>query len=79
MKEVKEVVSYHSSVYWTGSYRIKRIYFYNCVAEPFRTAKQTGQCVCLTTVEGKASPLQVWTDPEVSRRIRLPDFKTIGT
>jgi len=29
--------------------------------------------------KGKAIPLQTWTDPEVSRRLRLPDFKTIGT
>jgi hypothetical protein len=28
---------------------------------------------------GKAIPLQAWTDPEGSRRMRLPDFKTIGT
>jgi hypothetical protein len=28
---------------------------------------------------GKAIPLQVWTGPEVSRRLRLPDLKTIGT
>jgi hypothetical protein len=28
---------------------------------------------------GKAIPLQTWTDPEDSRRMRLPDFKTIGT
>jgi hypothetical protein len=27
---------------------------------------------------GKAIPLQVWTAPEGSRRIKLPDFKTIG-
>jgi len=24
-------------------------------------------------------PLQAWTDPEGPRRLRLPDFKTIGT
>jgi hypothetical protein len=24
-------------------------------------------------------PLQVWTGPEGYRRLRLPDFKTIGT
>jgi len=29
--------------------------------------------------EGKAVPLQAWTGPEGSRRLRLPDFKTIGT
>jgi hypothetical protein len=28
---------------------------------------------------GKATPLQAWTGPEGSRRLRLPDFKTIGT
>jgi len=27
----------------------------------------------------KAIPLQAWTDPEGSRRLRIPDFKTIGT
>ena len=27
----------------------------------------------------KAIPLQAWTDPEGSRRMRLPDFKTIYT
>jgi hypothetical protein len=28
--------------------------------------------------KGKAIPLQTLTGPEVSRRFRLPDFKTIG-
>jgi hypothetical protein len=27
----------------------------------------------------KAIQLQAWTDPEVSRSLKLPDFKTIGT
>jgi hypothetical protein len=27
----------------------------------------------------KAIPLQAWTGPEGSRRLRFPDFKTIGT
>jgi hypothetical protein len=30
-------------------------------------------------VKGKAILLQTWTGPEVSRRLRLPDFKTIST
>jgi len=30
-------------------------------------------------VKGKAIPLQAWTDPEGSRRLKLPDLKTIGT
>ena len=29
--------------------------------------------------KGKAIPLQAWTGPEVFRRLRLQDFKTIGT
>jgi hypothetical protein len=29
--------------------------------------------------KGKAIPLQALTDPEGSRRLRLPDFKTVGT
>jgi hypothetical protein len=32
-----------------------------------------------TENKGKAIPLQAWTDPEGSRRLRLPDFRTIGT
>jgi len=27
----------------------------------------------------KAIPLQAWAGPEGSRRMRLPDFKTVGT
>jgi len=35
---------------------------------------------CVTPApKGKAIPLQAWTDPGVSRRLSLPDFKTIGT
>jgi len=30
-------------------------------------------------VKSKAIPLQAWTGPEGSRRLRLPDFKRIGT
>jgi len=30
-------------------------------------------------VKGKAIPLQAWTGPEGCRRLRLPDFKTVGT
>jgi hypothetical protein len=30
-------------------------------------------------VKVKAKSLKAWTDPEGSRRLRLSDFKTIGT
>ena len=29
--------------------------------------------------KGKAIPLRAWTGPEGSRRLKFPDFKTIGT
>jgi len=29
--------------------------------------------------KNKAVTLQAWTGPEGSRRLRLPDFKTVGT
>ena len=30
-------------------------------------------------LKGKAIPFQAWTGPEVFRRLRHPDFKTVGT
>jgi len=33
----------------------------------------------LLFAKGKAIPVQAWTSPEGSRRIRLPDFKTFAT
>jgi hypothetical protein len=33
----------------------------------------------ITCKQGKAIPLQALTSPEGARRLRLPDFKTIGT
>jgi hypothetical protein len=29
--------------------------------------------------KGKAIPVQTWTGPEGSRRLRFPDIKTVGT
>jgi hypothetical protein len=45
---------------------------------------KVGKCIeiylhCFHKKKGKAFPLQAWTGPEVSRSLRLPDFKTIGT
>ena len=36
-------------------------------------------CSSVHKNKGKAIPLQAWTGPEGSRRLRLPDFKTIDT
>jgi hypothetical protein len=43
------------------------------------TAAMTTTATVTTTAKGKAIPLQALTDPEVSRRLRIPDFKTIAT
>jgi len=43
--------------------------------------KHNGSHYIKNTEKGKgtAIPLQAWTGPDGSRRMRLPDFKTIGT
>ena len=45
------------------------IYIYMCVCV----------CVCVYIyiyIKGKAVPLQAWSGPEVSRKLRFPDFIT---
>ena len=32
----------------------------------------------IPTVKGKAVPLQAWSDPEGSRKLRFPDFMTVA-
>jgi hypothetical protein len=41
--------------------------------------KGEGEGKCEGNGKGKAIPLQALTGPEGSRRLKLPDFKTIGT
>ena len=36
------------------------------------------ECRTCITGKGKVIPLQAWTGPESSRRLRLPDFKTVS-
>ena len=36
-------------------------------------------CTVILLSKGKAIPLQAWTGPEGSRRLRIPDFKTVST
>jgi len=38
-----------------------------------------GDGVPMWRVKGKTVPLQAWTGPEGSRKLRLPDYKTVGT
>jgi hypothetical protein len=63
-----------------GKRIILNLYFYSIISNIFRPALGLYQGKHLSTLlKGKAIPLQAWTGPEGSRRLRLPDFKTIGT
>jgi hypothetical protein len=35
-------------------------------------------CCVFSDIKGKAIPLEACTRPEGTRRLRLPDFKTVG-
>ena len=35
--------------------------------------------IYMCTYKGKAILLQAWTGPQGSRKLKLPDFKTVGT
>jgi len=40
---------------------------------------ENGNCKQAVQHKGRAIPLQAWAGPEGSRRLRLPDSKTIST
>jgi len=42
-------------------------------------ANKIGLNKAVGVLKVKAIPLQVWTGPEGSRRLRLPDFRIVGT
>ena len=44
-----------------------------------RRILESGRAQVIYIVKGKAIPLQAWTGLEGFRRLRLPDFKTVGT
>jgi hypothetical protein len=41
--------------------------------------RQGKRIVSKIVKRSKAIPLQAWTGPEGCRRLRFPDFKTVGT
>jgi len=46
----------------------------------FKVAPKNTACSSLKVKgKGKTIPVQTWTDPEGSRRVRFPYFETIGT
>jgi len=52
--------------------------FLNLVNKTKRQLQSFGASTSVADYVVKAIPLQAWTGPEGSRRLRLPDFKTNG-
>jgi hypothetical protein len=59
-----------STVFWRGSEGRRKER--RCISE-------TGRKIGRIKGKTKAIPLQTWTGTQGYRRLRLPDFKTIGT
>jgi hypothetical protein len=51
----------------------------NSISYMFRSSGGHLQAFKNCKGKGKPIPLQAWTGPEDSRRLRFADFKTIGT
>jgi hypothetical protein len=51
----------------------------NVCPREIQVMKVTGELRDTYTSKGKAIQYQAWTGPEGSRRLRPPEFKTIGT
>jgi hypothetical protein len=74
-------LAYHVLFYlrWTP------FFLFEGVEQTYNWALASGRCCVyfITEVKGKgkskAIPLEAWTGPKGSRRMRLSDFKTIGT
>jgi hypothetical protein len=67
----------------------KCVHHYECIVGRDKICKRCGYvregntyityCLLYNYSKGKAIPLQALTDPKCSKRLMLPDFKTIGT
>jgi hypothetical protein len=62
----------------TKSTKLKPPHFWTTFTE-LQTNSAISAHILMHLVEDKAIPLQPWTGPEGSRRLRLPDFKKVGT
>ena len=73
------ILSYRIVLYlFIVSFRII-LYFILLELERKRTRGQNSLKYATEILQCKAIPLQGWRGPEGSSRLRLPDFKTIGT
>jgi hypothetical protein len=76
LQQTKPLLLYPFSVHCTNCHMSKLNFFASDKAPLDNLISKKFQRVL--TEKGKAIPLQAWTGPEDSRRLRLPDFKTIG-
>jgi len=60
-----------------GSRRLRKVYM--SINRKSHSRKPKSSTYFYGKGKGKAIPLQAWTVPEGSKRLRLPDFKTIGS
>jgi len=58
---------------------LKMTRYYNEISKYLTLVQFIRLAVNIRTRQNKAIPLQAWTGPEDSRRLTLPDFKTIDT
>ena len=74
---IKEGDKFDKNIKETSSEKPVHSFFGNC--NNYYLSRQLHVMVLYSGGKGKVIPLQAWTGPEGSRRLRLPDFKTIGT
>ena len=63
----------------TKASSVLRFLYHTHTVGPLWPSDQPVAKAATYTGKGKAIPLQASTGPEGSRRLRFPDFKTIGT
>ena len=62
------------------SHAYATVFIYPAALADMEQDSATRVCIVQNVkIEGKATPVRTWTGPEGSRRLRLPDFETIGT
>jgi hypothetical protein len=80
-KKKKENKNYQFNCYICSSYpsRLPPNFTQWCHRTPSNGALSLQKCDFMSIYTSKTLPLQAWTGPEGSRKLRLPDFKTINT
>jgi hypothetical protein len=77
------MVHCNESDHYFGHYLLLGQWYVKCVSRkrwvPWETVRIFSRTLLHSESKNKAIPVQPWRGPEGSRRLRLPDFKTIDT